>query len=117
MKSGGAPPHSKTQGRNVRRRSRPHLGVRQYSAAFKTLDAYPTCGLQIEKLRHDSRSLDGFIAREIEIFMEFWPEPAKQMVAMPAPLAKATRAQALKAIQQAVRRQVSEDRPATAKRD
>jgi len=49
--------------------------------------------------------------------MEFWPEPAKQMVAMPAPLAKATRAQALKAIQQAVRRQVSEDRPATAKRD
>ena len=34
IESGGAPPHPKTQAMNGRSRSRPHLGMRQRSAAL-----------------------------------------------------------------------------------
>ena len=39
MKSGGAPPHSKTQARNARLQLRPRLGVRQCFAALRSMVA------------------------------------------------------------------------------
>ncbi len=39
IKSGGAPPHSRTQARNVRSSKRPRFGLRQCSAALDSLKA------------------------------------------------------------------------------
>jgi hypothetical protein len=40
-KSGGAPPHSKTQARKLNSERRPRFGVRQHSGAFSFLGATP----------------------------------------------------------------------------